>query len=92
MKYQGRGVIRLNDRTDHSGQVISASSGTIVLGRQVAIQGETTYCPACKGTFAIRPDGAGAKHEGNPTRSKALSRNAVRSSSAQWHEVIVFSN
>ena len=25
-----------------------------------------TFCPACKGKFAIKPDGAGAKHKGKP--------------------------
>lgn len=64
MKHQGRGVIRLNDKTDHGGQVIGASSGTTVMGITAALQGDMTYCPKCKGNFAIKPDGAGARHEG----------------------------
>jgi uncharacterized Zn-binding protein involved in type VI secretion len=64
MKHQGRGVIRLNDKTDHGGEVISASSGTVVLGELAALEGDMTHCPACKGNFAIKPDGTGAKHEG----------------------------
>lgn len=64
MKHQGRGVIRLNDKTDHGGQVISATSETIVMGTAAAIQDDMTFCPTCK--FAIKPDGAGAKHEGKP--------------------------
>ena len=66
MKHQGRGVIRLNDKTDHGGQVISASSGTTVMGVTAALQGDMTHCPKCKGNFAIKPDGAGARHEGKP--------------------------
>ena len=66
MKHQWRGVIRLNDKTDHGGQVISASSETIVLGQAAAIQGDMTFCPKCKGSFAIKPDGKGAKHKGKP--------------------------
>ena len=66
MKHQGRGVIRLNDKTDHGGQVISASSGTTVLGVAVALEGDLTHCPKCKGDFAIKPDGPGARHEGKP--------------------------
>jgi uncharacterized Zn-binding protein involved in type VI secretion len=64
MKHQGRGVIRLNDKTDHGGEVISASSGTVVMGKVAALKEDMTHCPACKGNFAIKPDGAGAKHSG----------------------------
>jgi len=66
MKHQGRGVIRLNDKTDHGGQVISATSGTTVMGKVAALQDDMTHCPKCKGNFAIKPDGAGARHEGKP--------------------------
>jgi uncharacterized Zn-binding protein involved in type VI secretion len=66
MKHQGRGVIRLHDKTDHGGHVISATSNTIVMGTPAAIQDDMTFCPACKGKFAIKPDGAGARHEGKP--------------------------
>jgi uncharacterized Zn-binding protein involved in type VI secretion len=62
MKHQGRGIIRLNDKTDHGGQVISATSGTTVLGSIAALQNDMTHCPKCKGNFAIAPDGVGAKH------------------------------
>ena len=64
MKHQGRGVIRLNDKTDHGGRVISASSGTIVMGVEATLQDDMTFCPQCKGTFSITPDGAGAQHQG----------------------------
>jgi uncharacterized Zn-binding protein involved in type VI secretion len=66
MKHQGRGVIRLNDKTDHGGKVISATSGTTVMGIAAALQDDMTHCPKCKGNFAIKPDGAGARHEGKP--------------------------
>lgn len=64
MKHAGRAVIRLNDKTDHGGTVISASSGTCVMGRDAALAGDMTFCPQCKGTFPIQPAGAGAKHNG----------------------------
>lgn len=64
MKHDGRGVIRRNDKTDHGGVVISASSGTTVMGIAAALDGDLTVCPRCKGKFAIKPDGAGAAHEG----------------------------
>ena len=64
MKHQGRGVIRMNDKTDHGGHVTAASSGTIVMGVEAALTGDMTTCPKCKGNFPIKPDGAGARHEG----------------------------
>lgn len=64
MKHEGRGVIRLGDKTSHGGTVIGASSGTTVMGLPAALAEDMTQCPMCKGTFAIKPDGAGAKHEG----------------------------
>jgi len=66
MKHEGRGVIRNGDKTDHGGQVISVSSGTIVMGKEAALANDMTYCPQCKGQFPITPDGAGAKHQGRP--------------------------
>jgi len=66
MKHEGRGVIRLNDQTDHGGKVISATSETIVMGKAAAIQDDMTFCPKCKGNFAIKPGSAGAKHKGKP--------------------------
>lgn len=64
MKHQGRGVIRLGDKTSHGGQVISASSGTVVMGKAAALADDMTACPQCKGVFPIKPDGSGARHEG----------------------------
>lgn len=56
MKHQGRGVIRLNDKTNHGGQVISASSGATVIGVVAALQNEMTQCSKRKGKFAIKPE------------------------------------
>jgi len=66
MKHQGRKVIRKGDKTDHGGQVVSVSSGTVVMGREAALSGDMTICPRCKGQFPINADGAGAKHAGTP--------------------------
>ena len=66
MIHNGRGVIRLNDKTDHGGLVISASSGTSVLGTVAALENDMTHCPMCKGKFAIKPDATGARYEGIP--------------------------
>lgn len=66
MKHETRAVVRLNDLTTHGGKVISASSGTTVMGILAALAGDMTSCPQCKGQFPIKPDGAGAKHAGVP--------------------------
>lgn len=64
MKHEGRGIIRIGDKTDHGGTVLAASSGTVVMGKPAALAGDMTLCPKCKGNFPIQPDGAGAKHHG----------------------------
>jgi len=61
---QGRGIIRLGDKTSHGGEVISAASDFTVLGKAVAVEGDMTYCPQCKGSFAIRPAGGTRTHHG----------------------------
>ena len=66
MKHAGRGVIRLGDATDHGGKVTSASSSSTVMGKTAALADDVTFCPKCKGSFPIKPDGAGAKHMGIP--------------------------
>lgn len=66
MRHEGRGVVRLNDSTDHGGQVVSVSSETVVMGVEAALADDLTFCPKCKGQFPIKPDGAGAKHMGKP--------------------------
>ena len=64
MKHEGRGIIRQHDKTTHGGCVTSASSETKVMGKNAALADDLTYCPKCKGTFKIKPDGEGAKHKG----------------------------
>lgn len=66
MHHQSLPIIRLDAKTDHGGTVITASSGTIVMGREAAVEGDMTFCPKCKGQFSIQPDGAGARHQGKP--------------------------
>jgi uncharacterized Zn-binding protein involved in type VI secretion len=60
----GRGVIRLGDQTTHGGKVISAAEDFTVLGKHVAVEGDATYCPQCKGKFPIQPAGSTRKHHG----------------------------
>ena len=66
MQHAGRGVIRLGDATDHGGKVTSASSSSTIMGKTAALTDDMTFCPKCKGSFPIKPDGAGAKHMGKP--------------------------
>jgi uncharacterized Zn-binding protein involved in type VI secretion len=61
---QGRGVIRLGDKTTHGGEVISAAEDFTVLGKRVAVEGDSTYCPKCKGNFPIQPSGSTRRHRG----------------------------
>ena len=60
----GQGVIRLGDATSHGGQVISASDTLIVLGKQVAVDGDMTLCPRCKGKFPITVFESDREHHG----------------------------
>ena len=66
MNHIGRSVIRIDDKTDHGGKVVAASSKTIVMGRSAALEGDAVECPQCNGTFAIRPAGDGPRHQGKP--------------------------
>lgn len=59
-----RGVVRLGDKTSHGGQVISASDTFTVLGKHVALDGDATFCPKCKGTFPIKVDESERRHHG----------------------------
>ena len=61
---KGRGVVRLGDKTTHGGQVTSAANDFIVLGKALAVEGDMTFCPQCKGKFAIRPASGDRKHHG----------------------------
>ena len=64
MKNEGRGIIRIDDTTDHGGRVVKASSGTLVMGKAAALAGDMTHCPQCNGDFVIKADGFGAKNLG----------------------------
>jgi uncharacterized Zn-binding protein involved in type VI secretion len=61
---KGRGVVRLGDKTSHGGQVLSATDSFTVLGKQVALDGDKTFCPKCKGTFPISVAGSERRHHG----------------------------
>ena len=57
-------MVRLGDKTSHGGLVISASDTFTVRGKQVALNGDTTFCPQCKGTFPIQVAGSERRHHG----------------------------
>lgn len=61
---KGRGVIRVGDRTSHGGQVISGGATFKVLGKDVAADGDWTFCPQCRGIFAIWVAKSERKHHG----------------------------
>lgn len=60
----GRGVVRIGDKTSHGGEVVSASKSYTVLGKAVALEGDMAACPQCKGKYAIEPVGSTRKHHG----------------------------
>jgi uncharacterized Zn-binding protein involved in type VI secretion len=61
---QGRGVIRLGDKTTHGGEVISAAADFTVLGKRVAVEGDSNYCHKCRGKFPIQPSDSTRRHHG----------------------------
>jgi uncharacterized Zn-binding protein involved in type VI secretion len=61
---KGFGVIRLGDKTSHGGTVISASTDLKVLGKCVALEGDSVVCPKCKGMFPVQPGKSDRKHHG----------------------------
>ena len=61
---KGRGIVRLGDKTTHGGQVISAQATFKALGKAVAVEGDLTVCPKCKGTFPIQPASSERRHHG----------------------------
>ena len=70
----GRKAIRLGDPTSHGGKVISASDTLKAMGKAVALDGDMTICPKCKGQFAIRPNENKRTHHG-----KAVAYNGDKS-------------
>lgn len=59
---KGCGVIRLGDSTSHGGTVISARDDFIAQGKPVALNGDMTSCPQCKGTFPIQVAASERQH------------------------------
>ena len=49
----GRGVIRLGDKTDHGGEVVQVAHNVTDMGKPIACKGDMVKCPKCKGTFPI---------------------------------------
>ena len=78
MKYEGRGVIRLNDKTDHGGKVTSASSNTKVMGIATAIEGDMTFVRHAEETFQSSRMAGARSTRANHMLTKATSPNAVR--------------
>jgi uncharacterized Zn-binding protein involved in type VI secretion len=62
----GRGVIRLHDKTTHGGEVITACDDFKAMGLPVALQADMTHCPKCKGNFKILPQNSTRTHHGKP--------------------------
>ncbi|MEJ8795700.1 PAAR domain-containing protein [Trinickia caryophylli] len=60
----GRGVIRLHDKTTHGGEVITASDDMNAMGIPIALEGDMTWCPQCKGQFRIVPENSTRTHHG----------------------------
>ncbi|GJI99162.1 hypothetical protein RugamoR57_58800 [Duganella caerulea] len=61
---KGKGVIRVGDSTSHGGKVTSGANDYLVLGKAVALEGNMTTCPQCKGTFPIQPSESERHHHG----------------------------
>lgn len=61
---KGKGVIRLGDKTNHGGKVISAASDFKVLAKPIAVDGDMTFCPKCRGVFPIQPSHSDRTHNG----------------------------
>ncbi|MYN28020.1 PAAR domain-containing protein [Duganella levis] len=61
---QDKGVIRLGDSTSHGGKVISAANDFKALGKSIAVDGDMTVCPQCKGNFPIQVASSDRHHHG----------------------------
>ncbi|MEX3954785.1 PAAR domain-containing protein [Trinickia sp. EG282A] len=60
----GRGVVRLHDKTTHGGEVITACLDIKAMGIPVALQDDMTWCPKCQGKFRILPENSTRTHDG----------------------------
>ncbi|SDH49048.1 MULTISPECIES: PAAR domain-containing protein [unclassified Duganella] len=61
---KSKGVIRLGDSTSHGGKVLTACTDLISHGKPVALNGNNTLCPQCKGMFPIQTMGRERIHKG----------------------------
>lgn len=61
---KGKGVIRMGDATSHGGKVISACNDFKAMGKPIAVNGDMTVCPQCKGTFPIEVASSDRNHNG----------------------------
>lgn len=61
---QGRGVIRLGDMTSHGGTVISASATFLVDSKNVACDGDSVFCPQCRGVYKVTVEASDRSHHG----------------------------
>lgn len=59
---KGKGVIRIGDATSHGGKVVSACSDFKAMGKPIAVDGDMTACPQCKGTFQIQVASSDLQH------------------------------
>lgn len=51
--FLNQAAARLGDKTTHGGEIITATSRYLLHSIAVAKTGDMTYCPRCKGEFAI---------------------------------------
>jgi uncharacterized Zn-binding protein involved in type VI secretion len=77
--HSGQAVIRLGDKTSHGGEVIAATATITVHSIAVALEGDMTYCPKCKGEFAILPSGEVKRTSGAGLLMQEPKRPVVRS-------------
>lgn len=61
---KGFGVVRIGDKTSHGGEVITAQPTFQALGKNVAVAGDLTLCPKCKGKFEIVVSNSERYHHG----------------------------
>ncbi|CDM88584.1 PAAR domain-containing protein [Xenorhabdus bovienii] len=68
-----KAVIRLNDKTDHGGKVITAIEGYIYQGIPVAGKGDLVVCPKCEDTFPIVEGSVSLKYKGKQIALEGMS-------------------
>jgi len=90
-----RPFITVGDRTSHGGTVISGDLSFVIHGKAVACVGDMTFCPRCKGSFAITSgaedmssNGKAPAREGDRTACGAilLSSQSVTTHAVEKHD------